>query len=356
MRADSAHIFSGRNAGTTQVERACKAILRTIWVRDMQPGERLPPLRRLAATLGMSNNALMPALDRLAEEGALERRLRSGVFVLNPNAYTGSLWRIAILENIRDMHAACPFESLLVAYIQYELTQAGCLPRIYFHHRQTGRIAEDYPDCVADAKKGTLDGAISLGEFDPKGWDDVAPGMPLSVFFWRPRNSAVIDMDAMRDEAGKTLRARGCRQVARLQKGNATQDFLLQTEDEAPLSVSLDRSSTELDSDFFLRGGRALAKRVLRLPAHRRPDGFIVFDDYIGAGFTQHIRDAGEYRPRVAVLTHVQNPLVFSIPVLRFEVDILALAQAGVAVFMERLRNPALPPRVERIAPRLAPD
>ncbi|MCF7837791.1 MAG: hypothetical protein K9N49_04105, partial [Candidatus Marinimicrobia bacterium] len=105
----------------------------------------------------------------------------------------------------------------------------------------------------------------------------------------------------------------------------------------------------------YLAAGRVIARDLLEQAPARRPEGLIVLDDFVAAGLMAVLREADGYRPRMVVLTHVQNPREYPLPVFRFELDIAELAQRGVAVLLERLRNPGLPDRLDRVAPRLTP-
>jgi GntR family transcriptional regulator len=59
----------------------------------LEPGERLPPERSLAATLGVSRMTLRQALDALARRGLLERGVGRGTFVRAPARVEHSLDR-----------------------------------------------------------------------------------------------------------------------------------------------------------------------------------------------------------------------------------------------------------------------
>lgn len=54
--------------------------------RQLPPAARLPSIRMLAASMGVSNSTVVQAYDRLAAEGAIEARRGSGFYVCQPLA------------------------------------------------------------------------------------------------------------------------------------------------------------------------------------------------------------------------------------------------------------------------------
>jgi DNA-binding transcriptional regulator YhcF (GntR family) len=48
---------------------------------DLQPGDRLPTVRRLAADLGVAANTVARAYRELEQRGAIQTRVRGGTFV-----------------------------------------------------------------------------------------------------------------------------------------------------------------------------------------------------------------------------------------------------------------------------------
>jgi GntR family transcriptional regulator len=81
-------------------EQVAAAIRRAITTGDVQPGDRLPPARDLAAALGINANTVLRALRDLRDEGLLEFRRGRGVSVLSrPDA------RTALREQVRALVA-----------------------------------------------------------------------------------------------------------------------------------------------------------------------------------------------------------------------------------------------------------
>ncbi|WP_410557503.1 GntR family transcriptional regulator [Actinomadura fulvescens] len=68
------------------VETKRRAVRRELlaMMEGLEPGEALPPERRLAGTLGVSRPTLRAAIDLLVADGLLERRHGSGTYVAEP--------------------------------------------------------------------------------------------------------------------------------------------------------------------------------------------------------------------------------------------------------------------------------
>ena len=75
-------------------EQLALKLERAILAQQYQPGERLPPERSWAVTLGVSRAALREALGMLAERGLLERRHGAGTFVAErPDERRADPWK-----------------------------------------------------------------------------------------------------------------------------------------------------------------------------------------------------------------------------------------------------------------------
>lgn len=74
----------GRRLGAAEV---VESVLREVRAGHLPAGSRLPPVRALEHTLGLSKNTVQSAYDELCARGVLEAREREGVFVaLTPEA------------------------------------------------------------------------------------------------------------------------------------------------------------------------------------------------------------------------------------------------------------------------------
>jgi DNA-binding LacI/PurR family transcriptional regulator len=71
-------------------------------IKKMAPGDRMPPFSKLLRELGITQRSLDIAYDRLVEEGVLEIKKQSGVFVKKP--YAGGTFLFAAAEDVFLSH------------------------------------------------------------------------------------------------------------------------------------------------------------------------------------------------------------------------------------------------------------
>ena len=84
-----------------------------------------------------------------------------------------------------------------------------------------------------------------------------------------------------------------------------------------------------------------------------RPDGLILFDDYLTMGLTDRLGEQPTYRPEITTTANRQAPLLYSLPVMRFELDIEAIARTAVDMVMRRLLDPDTPLHVATYRPQM---
>ncbi len=73
-------------SSTPPFEQLRQQIVAQVSSGDLQPGNRLPTVRRLAADLGIAPNTVARAYRELETEGVLEGRGRAGTFVSDDDA------------------------------------------------------------------------------------------------------------------------------------------------------------------------------------------------------------------------------------------------------------------------------
>lgn len=89
------------SASQSQVDQAIDATLELVHIRGLRSGDRLPPERELAASIGVSRPALREAIHRLVADGVLASRHGSGTFVAEVDVAA-----IAEVRALLEPHAA----------------------------------------------------------------------------------------------------------------------------------------------------------------------------------------------------------------------------------------------------------
>lgn len=73
-----------RHSGGTLVGHVMASVHRQIAGRQITPGARLPSIRAMAQSMGVSKSTIVEAYDRLVAEGTIQSRRGSGFFVAGP--------------------------------------------------------------------------------------------------------------------------------------------------------------------------------------------------------------------------------------------------------------------------------
>ncbi|WP_298886253.1 GntR family transcriptional regulator [uncultured Serinicoccus sp.] len=92
-------------SSTTVFEQVVDQVVQGIQDGALMPGDRLPPVRRLAADLGIATNTVAKAYRQLEEEGHVETRGRGGTLVRDELAPTQP-GRVAAEEFVRAARAS----------------------------------------------------------------------------------------------------------------------------------------------------------------------------------------------------------------------------------------------------------
>jgi GntR family transcriptional regulator len=102
-------------------EQVSGAIRRAIASGDVGPGDRLPPARDLAGTLGVNANTVLRSLRDLRDEGLLEFRRGRGVSVVRaPDPHQALSGRVRELLEEAGRYGLGPHD--VIDLIQAELT------------------------------------------------------------------------------------------------------------------------------------------------------------------------------------------------------------------------------------------
>ncbi len=351
--------MAGRDLGTRQQTRAAyRAILRLIQVDALQPGDLLPKQSDLLDQLGMCQGTISAAMRWLVEDGVVTRRKCAGTVLRSrlPSNPTRLVWSVGIV--MPDAYET-PFFPTLTHFLHKHLALNGCADRVYIispsapaYDTVKTRQASDFNGLAEDIDAGMLDALVTPTRL-------VAPELPTCAAAgpeWATFG-VVIDHAEMVRQACRTLLAGGARHLA----------LLTSDEPTANHRVCRDAFAAELGATGHplgpadclvvtpgLAAGRQVADCLLARPALERPDATIILDDVTAQGLSVHLREAGDYRPLLAVQTNRQAPLAFALPVLHFEVDVEELARRAVAKTVAALLNPTLPKTLDWQRPELA--
>jgi DNA-binding LacI/PurR family transcriptional regulator len=135
---------------------ARERILDLIRTGGIEPGHRLQPERELARMLSMNTRTIRQGLDKLAQEGVIERRARAGNFVRQVRCREG-LTSIAVVfpEYLRDGHNFHPTIGAMLTAISSTFDQLETTIAIYWYG--PGRFWLDAGQAIVESgSKGVL--------------------------------------------------------------------------------------------------------------------------------------------------------------------------------------------------------
>jgi GntR family transcriptional regulator len=100
----------------TQIyEQVSQAILKG----DLAPGDRLPPVRKLAADLVINPNTVARSYTQLEQAGLVSSRTGAGTFVIDPAMRSGDAMQVNLLNERLD--------SIISQAKMFGLSRAECL-------------------------------------------------------------------------------------------------------------------------------------------------------------------------------------------------------------------------------------
>ncbi|MFW6061116.1 MAG: hypothetical protein ACODAQ_13125 [Phycisphaeraceae bacterium] len=99
--------------------------------------------------------------------------------------------------------------------------------------------------------------------------------------------------------------------------------------------------------------GRIIAEQLLAQPPADRPDALIIPEDHTAMGLVNRLgAAAGAYRPQIVVQVNRQAPMYFSLPVVRYEIDIAEMAEQTAKRLHQCVLDPSTATGIWRYVPR----
>lgn len=341
-----------------QARRAIKKVCQYIHIHQLNDGDRLPPHHQMAAEFAVSNDTLMTAMGELTACGMLQRRARLGTIIANKSAMPTPTWSVGIVTVPAAIQGPASVFADLTNRLQTHAAAKQWRSATYYSFRTSGgmRLA-DYGPLEEDLADGLLDALIVLVTMPAPVWTrmrDEGLVMYHTPFDERARCGLIVNEADIATQATNLFIKRDCRSLAlvRMGNGNDTSPLALHAMQKTAAAHGMPASALEyFQTASPLQGSKDLVAQLLARPEQDRPEALIVMDDYVALGMTEMLAQQGDYRPHIAVTTHLQLPLGFHLPVVRFEIDLHAMTQQIIEEVHARLLNPALPQTLQFISP-----
>ena len=319
-----------------RTEDARNALIRYIHDHSLEKGGKLPGYLELRRQFGFGSDTISAAIDSLCQLGVLEVRPKIGTFVVNPNG--GQLAGRTIGVVVRALSGSA-YSATLASFLQKALNERNCHCLTFYQSSLPTESPrpelDDFPGLSQSLKERRCDGLITLVTFSNAAQktieslgipccfigDDDADSLPLSV---------LLEAKRFISEAADALAKRGCHRVIQL---CASKEQEASRCDLLPAMVG---SSYD--------GGAEIARKLLKMPNGRRPDGIVSDDDTIVSGLlaelltTQGLNIA--YLPEIATIVHKELGEHYpSRKMLLFEQNIEEYAVAAVELLIRVLRG-----------------
>lgn len=341
--------------GRAQTLRAFKRLVRYVLAGRFKTGDRLPPQQELKHTLRLNNCTLGAAMQRLVQAGVLTRKPRVGTVIANLSAVPAVPWTVGVAAPPLAVKPPSSFFGNLTVYLQGALVARGCRCVAYYQaERGFLAPATQFPGLADDLEHGDIDGLVVLTGFHTADWRAaVKRDIPVChTAVWDEAPCGVLIDSAYTIAAALRLFwQQGHRRIALVDHTE-----MAGRRREAIAALQAEIGVTEppvIEAVPGIEGGQAAARQILEMPAAKRPQAIIVVDDHTCLGLASVLRDAGDYRPAIAVQTNRQLPLIFPLPVTEYQIDLMQIVDRTVALLCDRMIHPQSPERLEWIPAQL---
>lgn len=337
-----------------EVAERLREMIRT----SLGTGARLPSVRTLMATFGVSMTSLRAAQAVLAHEGLIEVRHGHGVRVAVP---TCRPVRVGVLTELDPMHPAGGGHFRDLARLLLHVLRArGFSPRLYTGTVCPGEMPEavSCPEFWEDAGNGHLDAAVLLNTPATDSWywrvqELRLPAVGSMTRYVVPHGSQLTIAPGLRE-----LQARGARRLALIAWDLADVATVFE---QTVRDLGLTTRREWMAGGFHpsAQGSGWEAFRELWAACPEKPDGLLIADDVFFADTARAIRELGITVPgELSVVTHANHPAP-SQPCpfahTRIVFDAQAHAEALVALLTQRLAG-APPPATALRLPHSVAD
>jgi DNA-binding LacI/PurR family transcriptional regulator len=308
------------------VARELRQMIRQV----LQPGDRLPAVRQLATTLGVSAPTVRAGQALLQHDGVVELRHGSGVYVTAAAARPC----YGIVSELNLLHPSTSIYFRVAAdTARRRLAAQGAETRLYlgqYANGESGPVAS-CPPFWEDAEGGRLDGGVLLNLPAGAEWPARVARCRLPMvgaytgFHVDPQPQEVTVA------ACRELRAQGASRCAFIGWccPAATAGFV---EAATGLGLEVRDEWVKTDLDPAFPGSGWAAFRELWAASPTKPDGIIIVDDVLFTDAQLAVLELGIAVPdqlKIVVQTNVGAGTPFRLPVVAFEVD---PGDAGVAL------------------------
>lgn len=327
-------------------ERVAQALREHIRAH-LQPGQKLPAIRELVTSLGVSMLSVRAAQALLVSEGLLEVRHGSGVYV----AAGAVAWRVGVISPVDLFHwRTGHFFRGLAGAAMSGLRSRGMEPHLYSGTWISGDLSAPEPDSLlirikSDLAARRIDGAVLLNYQWNDSWYQFARSSPWPLVGPETGFNFEIDARALLESSVRILHDQGCTRIGLIAAGKPPmKQMFVEVLEELGLQAEQNSILVGLGPQIPGSGGRALQQ--LWSSEHSRPDGLVILDDVLFADIQLVLLQMGIRVPddlKLVVQTNRGSAMPMRVPGTAMEVDPAEAARLLIDLLEMRLRNTQAP-------------
>lgn len=267
---------------------------------------------------------------------------------MEPGPLGPKVFTVGVIANASD---ATPFSFVFQKTIREELHIHGCDDRTYLYMRPSS--PEDpyrlslIPHLKDDVEAGFLDAVIQPASH---ALDLDVPVFAVGYHLHRPWG-LILDRPRLVADALRLLCLAGCQRPLVIY----TAAYLAHKRhlDVQEVTAAMREGGVEPSPDNHrIINARDPIEGVFAVLQSSRADGIVITDDHIAQHVAQYLRNRGE-SPLLVVQTNKQIPLVFALPVVRLEWDVVGYAKRAVEMVVEYVLGIKRNSGLERMSPHL---
>jgi DNA-binding LacI/PurR family transcriptional regulator len=289
-----------------------------------KPGRQLPTQIQLREQMGASNQTMLEAIERLAQDGFIRTDGRRGTFVCEhpPHLNRFALLFSSALENrtLGTLYPAMANEAARLNALNDPTTRVAPFFNINGHQDEP-----EYRRLMVEIERQSLAGlafasAPHLSTKDERLWNGQLPRAALmSVPMYADTPIVNVDTPGFGRRAAEYLLARGRRKLGLIVPIHPFPEFRSGEAMEKPLVEALLAGGMELPSwrivampHMAVRSVAEVTRLLMRLEPAERPDALVVADDSHIPGVVEGLTGTGGRKP--LVIGHCNHPVTDEAP------------------------------------------
>ncbi len=339
-----------KKTGVQKVPDEIVAKLKEYVRTNLKAGDKVPSIRKLSKEWGVSHWSLRTAQALLEQEGWLQIRHGSGVYV-SRRAATPTVGVFTAFDVFQPRTSV--FHHLVLRAIREYIETQGMNADIYVGRCAAGQELppEQCGRFVDDVEAGRLDGVVIVSAPSLAGWKNWIASLRFPAVGDHTPYEVEVPSAVMIREAVARLRSASCRRLALLGWGGRKIEDAFR-EEMTGKGLKLNERWIRGDLHPMFSGAGWEEFREIWSAEREKPDGIVVADDVLMEEAGKAIMEMGVAVPRdlrIAALVNKGAPWRWPFPAIRLEVDPVLYARRLARLLCRLMTGQQIAPSVEYI-------